>query len=121
MSAENLEEIKKKIEQAAREKQDNARLLSVNDILEKSVITIHLPEYGGYIKARKLSITEIEEIRRKTQSQDEIPYLIIWKSLNSVDPTVTLEDVKALPHDAFIEITKALTPHPYQASNAGSQ
>lgn len=118
MSGEDkVEEYRRKLEEYEKVREAEARYISIRDILSKKVIDVYLPDYGGYIKIAKLKYTELLELQKQAKSNEEFNYLIVWKAISKIDPSVTLEDIREMPIDAFITILMHLVT-PFQRLNA---
>lgn len=118
MSGEDkVEEYRRKLEEYEKVREAEARYISIRDILSKKVIDVYLPDYGGYIKIAKLKYTELLELQKQAKSNEEFNYLIVWKAISKIDPSVTLEDIREMPIDAFIAILMHIVT-PFQRLNA---
>jgi len=112
MSMEDkVEGYRRKLEKYEKVREAEARQISIKDILYKKILDVYLPDYGGYIRVAKLTYTELLDLRNQAKSNDELNYLIVWKAINKVDPSITIDDVREMPVDAFTAILmRIVTP-----------
>ncbi|MBS7642771.1 MAG: hypothetical protein QW374_04955 [Candidatus Bathyarchaeia archaeon] len=112
MSMEDkVEGYRRKLEKYEKVREAEARQISIKDILSKKILDVYLPDYGGYIRVAKLTYTELLDLRNQAKSNDELNYLIVWKAINKVDPSITIDDVREMPVDAFTAILmRIVTP-----------
>jgi len=108
---DKVEGYRRKLEKYEKVREAEARQISIKDILSKKILDVYLPDYGGYIRVAKLTYTELLDLRNQAKSNDELNYLIVWKAINKVDPSITIDDVREMPVDAFTAILmRIVTP-----------
>lgn len=91
-----VEEYKRKLELYEQKKAEDAKIISIDDILNAGIKQVYIPELGGYIRYGPLTIGDLEDLG-KAKSDDERATLILYKMLRKADDSITLEKVKQLP------------------------
>jgi len=125
LEKEKLEEYKAKLEKFEENRQKQAKLFNIDEVLANSgkIQEKYVPELDCIIRYGRLTLGDMPEIA-KGQTDEERALRILWRMLSKADTNITLEKVERLPMETATAILRAIVgPLPQTGTrlNAGSK
>lgn len=111
---DKAEEYKRRLEAYEAEAAKDAKLFDAKELARKTNIirSVEHPTLG-VIRYGVLTYGDLAEIQRQVkkhgESQEEIAATMVWLMLRKAQPSLTREEVLALPFDVTAELIKMLT------------
>ncbi|MEM2177028.1 MAG: hypothetical protein QXN34_06850 [Archaeoglobaceae archaeon] len=107
--AQDIDEMRKKIDEYVQKQAENAQLISIKELVRKAkeLRTVYV-EGIGTIQYGSLTLFELSEIA-KCQTNEEKTIMTLYFMLKKAEPSLTLDDVKELPFDIVTKILNALS------------